>query len=71
MRDKPVFPSLVFRLTPLNIPSLGAGMFISAISLMVFPSVSLQGICAGVIFIGKLIKAINVPEKYDVKSMGQ
>ena len=28
MRDKPVFPSLVFRLTPLNTPPPGAGMFI-------------------------------------------
>ena len=28
MSDKPVFPSLVFRLTPLNTPPPGAGMFI-------------------------------------------
>ena len=31
MRDKPVFPSLVFRLTPLNTPPLGAGMFIQMV----------------------------------------
>ena len=31
MRDKPVFPSLVFRLTPLNTPPPGAGMFIRII----------------------------------------
>ena len=30
MRDKPVFPSLVFRLTPLNTPPPGAGMFIKS-----------------------------------------